>query len=188
MKFKLKNPVTIYEVYQDPNTMDMIYRVRPIELSTLDDILDLGRTASYDSSYGYVNLFETEVEAVMAAYRRTTLSNTLSKDDSCDVNCDNCKEACCGDCDDCDEAIPEPSVEELFPMDEYPSKIVKFDTTETIRLFKRRPGQKPTANCAFITQAEADKFKHDSNIKSNYSLTRIGKPDTYKYYVEKYFD
>ena len=73
-------------------------------------------------------------------------------------------------------------------MDEYPSKIVKFDTTETIRLFKRRPGQKPTANCAFITQAEADKFKRDSNIKSNYSLTRIGKPDTYEYYVEKYFD
>lgn len=185
MKFKLKNPVTIYEVYQDPNTVDMIYRVKPIELSTLDDILDLGRTASYDSSYGYVDLFENEIEAVMEAYKRTTIAHTFDGDDDC--GCDDCD--FCEECDyyeDC--TIPEPSVEELYPMDEYPSKLVRFDTTDTIRLFRRRPGQKPASNCAFITQKEADKFKKDANIKSNYSLTRTGKPGLYMDYINKYFD
>lgn len=178
MKFKLKNPITIYEVYQDPNTMDMIYRVKPVELSTLDDILNLGRTASYSEEYGYTDLFETEVEAVMAAYRRTTLSNTLAEDASCDGDCDHCEEC----------TVPEPTVEELYPMDEYPSKLVRFDTTDTIRLFRRRSGQKPASNCAFITQEEANKFKRDADIKSNYSLTRAGKPDLYMDYIDKYFD
>ena len=156
----------------------MIYRVKPVELSTLNDILDLGRTASYDESYGYTDLFEDEIDAVMAAYRRTTLSNTLAEDNSCDGDCDHC-EVC---------TIPEPTVEELYPMNEYPSKLVKFDTTDTIRLFRRRPGQKPTLNCAFITQKEADKFKKDANIKSNYSLTKLGRPNLYSKYVDKYFD
>lgn len=183
MKFKLKTPVTIYEVYLDSDNSELLYRIKPIKLSTLDDILDLGRTAYYSETCGYANLFETEVEAVMDAYKRTTTAHTSDESDTCN----------CGDCDctcDCHKecTIPEPTIEQLYPMDEYPSKLVRFDTTDTIRLFRRRPGQKPASNCAFITQKEANKFKKDANVKSNYSLTRVGKPGLYMDYINKYFD
>ena len=112
----------------------------------------------------------------MDAYKKTALSNIFTDFNSCTRS----------ECTECN--LPEPTIEELYPMSEYPSKLVKFDTTDTIRLFKRRPGQKPAFNCAFITQKEADKFKKDADIKSNYSLTKLGRPSLYSKYVDKYFD
>lgn len=195
MNFKLKAPLTVYEVYQNPEDSEIFYKVRPITLSSLKDIMDLGRTTSWTKEYEYNDLYPDEASATMAAYNRTLLIHSMLKDDysqnrfdDCDTCCDDCDCEGCGSCGDCHCDIPEPSVEELYPMDEYPAKLVKFDSTKTIRLFRRRPGQKPSANCAFITSTEVEEFKRVANIKSNYSLTQESNPKLYTQYCNTYFD
>ncbi len=195
MNFKLKTPVTVYEVYQNPEESEIFYKVRPITLGSLKEIMDLGRTASWTEEYGYNDLYPDETSATIAAYNRTLLVHSMLKDDyfqnrfdDCDTCCDDCDCEGCGSCGDCHCDVLEPSVKELYPMDEYPAKLVKFDSTKTIRLFRRRPGQKPSANCAFITSEEVKKFKIVANIKSNYSLTQKGNPKMYAHYCDVYFD
>ena len=193
MSIKLKEPITIYQVKHDDKSD--VYNVMAININTLGEALELGRTAKWTEDEGYVDLYPSKKAAAEEAYNRTYWDEYAedSEDDEEDFNIedikssDSCVAACCGECTQC-APIPKPSVEELYPLEEYPSKLVRFQNTNTIQLFKRRPGQKPSANCAFITQEEADIFKKDANVKANYSLTKAGKPSLYEEYCEIYFD
>lgn len=188
MSIKLKEPITIYQVKH--NDKSDVYNVVAININTLGEALELGRTAEWTEEEGYVDLFPTKKAAVEAAFNRTCWEDYIEDEDEdfeITASPSSCVAACCGECTKC-TPIPKPSVEELYPLEEYPSKLVRFQNTNTIQLFKRRPGQKPSANCAFITKEEADIFKKDSNVKTNYSLTKAGRPSLYEEYCEIYFN
>lgn len=82
--------------------------------------------------------------------------------------------------------LEEPTSEELaaesmpeYSMEEYPSKLVKFEATNTFKLFRRKPNNKQSRTCIFITSEAIEAFKKTATNKSNYSLNADDAPEMY---------
>lgn len=78
-------------------------------------------------------------------------------------------------------AAEEPAAELTpeYPIEEYPSKIVKFDATNTFKLFRRKPNNKQSRTCIFVTEEAVEAFKKSATNKSNYSLEAEVAPEMY---------
>lgn len=76
-----------------------------------------------------------------------------------------------------EEPAAEPAPE--YPIEEYPSKIVKFDATNTFKLFRRKPNNKQSRTCIFVTEEAVEAFKKAATNKSNYSLEASAAPEMY---------
>lgn len=75
----------------------------------------------------------------------------------------------------------EPAVEPTpeYSIEEYPSKIVKFDATNTFKLFRRKSNNKQSRTCIFVTEEAVEAFKKAATNKSNYSLEADAAPEMY---------
>lgn len=180
MSIKLEKPITIYQIVYAVDSE--IFNVNAVQIKTLGDALDLGRTALWTKEEGYVNLFPTRKAAIEEAFRRNCQieAGSSHSTDCCQAGC---SESCCCT----DASTPESPVDDYLPLDEFPSKLVRFTEDEVIRLYRRKPGQKQSANCVFISKDVVEMFKHDCSCKSNYSLIRAQSPELYKVYENTFF-
>ena len=194
MNLDFIEPITLYRVVPSSQGYG-IWEVKEVELSTLQDALDLGRTTCYLPEFGYADLFTDEYSALKEAYDRMCYQLTSEWEDPKDISEEEPDEVvedsrgCCGECDHCKsncEAEGTP-IDNLYPLDEYPSKLVWFPSTKTIKMFRRKPGQTPSEKCKFISTALVEAFKKDATNKADYSLTAAKSPSKYKKWCDQLF-
>lgn len=194
MNLDFIEPITLYRVVPSSQGYG-IWEVKEVELSTLQDALDLGRTTCYLPEFGYADLFTDEYSALKEAYDRMCYQLTSEWEDPKDISEEEPDEVvedsrgCCRECDHCKsncEADGTP-IDNLYPLDEYPSKLVWFPSTKTIKMFRRKPGQTPSEKCKFISTALVEAFKKDTTNKADYSLTAAKSPSKYKKWCDQLF-
>lgn len=199
MNLDFIEPITLYQVVPSSQG-NGIWKVKEIELSTLQDALDLGRTTCYLPEFGYskfsyADLFTDEYSALKEAYDRMCyflISEWNAMKDVSEEEPEEVKEdshGYCGECDCCKSNCEADSIplDNLYPLDEYPSKLVWFPSTKTIKLFRRKPGQTPSEKCKFISTALVEAFKKDATNKTDYSLTAAKSPSKYKKWCDQLF-
>ena len=179
---------TVYYVYQTCSGSTPHFEVGEKTVQSYEEAITFGRVVATAIDRGKnVVLADSELQAYKTAYKMNLEVMTAAAEIKQPVG--ECPtEACPGDCQDCQE----DQTEEYFSREDleqeilywYPCKLVRFPSTRTIRLFSHRPDQHQSKNCAFISAAEAEQFKKDSNIKALYALTRKGNTEKYEQWSE----